>query len=247
MKRQLALALAFFLLAPMAYGAEIRVISANPLQEGMTHLVDEFKRATGHEVKLEVLGTGPLNKLLASDEPADVLIGTSAMVDQAIKDGKAGSPKTLVGRVGIGITVRRGAAVPNVSTPAALRDAVLKADHVVYNTAGSGQYVDGMLQKLGVGEQVKAKSTRPANAAQTMERMIGGKGDEIGFGLMSEMKPYEQKGAQFVGPLPAELQNYTNYDGVVLGRSKSADAAREFIRFVTTPAARKVFAESGVD
>jgi molybdate transport system substrate-binding protein len=154
----------------------------------------------------------------------------------------------MVGRVGIGVVVRSaGAAVPNISTPDSLKQAALAADAVVYNTAGSGQYVQSMLEKMGVLAQVQPKATRPSNAAQTMERMLQGKGNEIGFGLISEIRPYEEKGIRFVGPLPESLQNYTNYEAIASAGSKSSDAAREFIRFLTTPASKPVLARTGVD
>jgi molybdate transport system substrate-binding protein len=80
-----------------------------------------------------------------------------------------------------------------------------------------------------------------------MERLVVGKGDEVGFGLLSEIKPFEDKGLQLVGRLPENVQNYTLYDGVVLSRSQSADVARQFISYLSTPPAKQAFAASGVD
>ena len=80
-----------------------------------------------------------------------------------------------------------------------------------------------------------------------MERIASGKGNEIGFGLISEIKPYEQKGVRMVGPLPAPVQSYISYEGIVSASSKVSDEAKSFIRYVTTPAAKKVLAGTGVD
>ena len=230
-----------------ASAAEIRVLSANPVSEGLKHIAEQFKRDTGHEVKVEVPAGAELNRILASEEPADVLISVPATVDEAVKGGKVVGAKTGIGRVGIGVVVRRGAAAPNVATSDAIKQAVLTAEGVVYNTAASGQYVHSMLEQMGVTEQIKAKSARPGNGAQTMERMIAGKGEEIGFGLLSEIKPFEDKGVRLVGRLPDNVQNYTLYDGVVLSRSKSADVAKQFISYLSTPSAKQAFAASGVD
>ncbi len=193
--------------------------------------------------------TGDINRILSSNEPFDILITTTALVEQAAKNGRVvASTKVMIGRVGVGIIVRRNrATTPNIATADALKQAVLTADAVVYNTAGSGQYVHSMFEKMGVTSQIQSRTTRPSNAAQTMGRIIEGKGNDIGFGLISEIKPYEEKGVRFVGPLPTDLQNYTNYEAVISTRSSAADAGREFIRFLTTPGAKQVLSKTGVD
>ena len=74
-----------------------------------------------------------------------------------------------------------------------------------------------------------------------------GKGNEIGFGLLSEIQPYEAKGIQLIGRLPEDIQAYTNYEAVIFASSKTANVAKDFIRFLATPAAKKMFAATGVD
>lgn len=243
------LLLVFFAAGATAGAAEIKVLSAVPLHPGVEQLAQQYKRSSGQDVVVQSVTTGDINRILSSNEPFDILITTTALVDQAAKDGK-GSPatRTMVGRVGIGVVVRsNGAVVPNITTADTLKQAAQAADAVVYNTAGSGQYVHSMFEKMGITSQIQAKTTRPSNAAQTMGRIIEGKGNEIGFGLISEIKPYEGKGIRFVGPLPAPLQNYTNYEAIISAGSKVPDAAKEFIRFLTTPAAKEALAETGVD
>jgi molybdate transport system substrate-binding protein len=235
--------------ATQVAAAEIKVLSAVPLYPGVSQLAEQYKRASGQDIVVQSVTTGDINRILSSNEPFDILITTTALVDQAAKDGRAvASTKTGVGRVGIGVIVRRnGATVPSIATADALKQAVLAAEAVVYNTAGSGQYIHSMFEKMGVTSQIQSKTTRPSNAAQTMGRIIEGKGNDIGFGLISEIKPYEEKGVRFVGPLPPELQGYTNYEAVISTRSSAADPARAFIRFLTTPAAKEVLSRTGVD
>ncbi len=155
----------------------------------------------------------------------------------------------MIGRVGIGVIVRTGAVAPNIRTPDALKQAVLAADAVVYNTAGSGQSVQKMFEDMGISAQIQSKANRPANAAQTMDRIIQGKGNEIGFGLISEIKPYETKGVRMVGPLPVPVQTYINYEAILSAGSKLADDAKRFIRLfrhLGTPAREEtVFASHG--
>ena len=230
-----------------ASAAEIRLLGAGPLRPALTALAEKFQRETGHVVKIETLPGADVTRILASDEPADIFMSNNvATVDLLIKDGKAAESKTLVGRTGIGVMVRRGAPVPAVATAADIKAAVLAADAVAYNTAPSGQFVEKMFEQMGVADKIKDKSVRPPNGASTMERVAGGKGAEIGFGLRNEMTPYLDKGLQFVAMLPDDLQNYTRYEAVVLARSQAADAARAFLRYVTSAAARPEFEKIGV-
>ena len=222
-----------------ASAAEIRMLGAGPLRAALVALAEQFQRETGHVVKIETLPGAEVTRILASDEPADIFMSNNlATVDRLITDGKAADSKTLVGRTGIGVMVRSGAPVPIVATAADIKAAVLAADAVAYNTAPSGQYVEKLFEQMGVAEKIKDKSVRPPNGATTMERVAGGKGAEIGFGLRNEMTPYLDKGLQFVAMLPDDLQNYTRYEAVVLSRSKAADAARAFLRI--SPRRRRV-------
>ena len=88
-------------------------------------------------------------------------------------------------RTGIGIAVRKGAPKPDVSSPEALKRALLAADTVVYNTASSGLYIEKMLDRIGVGDPVKAKTQRYPTGEGVMMHIINGKGNEIGFGAIT--------------------------------------------------------------
>ena len=118
---------------------------------------------------------------------------------------------------------------------------------MVYNTASTGIYLDKLFGKMGIAEQLKAKTTRYATGAAVLEHVIKGKGNEIGFGAVTEIKMYETKGLRFVGPLPAEVQNYTSYDAVLMTGAASPDAARAVLRYLATPAGKAAFVSGGVE
>jgi molybdate transport system substrate-binding protein len=157
--------------------------------------------------------------------------------------------RVKVERVGAGIIVRSGAPVPDVATVDALKQALLDADSVVYNTASTGIYLDKLFATMGISEALKTKTTRYPTGTAVMEHVIKGKGKgkEVGFGAMTEIRLYEPKGIRLVGPLPAAIQNYTNYEAVLMTGATAAEAARAVLRHLATPAAKAAFAAGGVE
>src|SRR5687767_9888799 len=74
-----------------AIGADIKVVSAVPLTPGLEQLAVQFKRETGHVVQVQTANTAETNRILSANEPFDILVTTTALADQAIKDGRAAS------------------------------------------------------------------------------------------------------------------------------------------------------------
>lgn len=228
--------------------AEIKVLSAGAVEPGLHAFAQQVKRDTGHELRIQFNTAPQIAKRLAAGEVYDILISPPAAIDQAIKDGKvAADSRVPVGRVGAGIIVRTDALAPNVSTVEALKQALLAADSVVYNTASTGLYLDKLFGNMGILEQLKPKSARFADGASVMEHVIKSKGNEIGFGAITEIKMYESKGLKLVGPLPAEVQNYTRYEAALMNGAASADAAKTVLRQLATPAAKALFTTAGIE
>ncbi len=226
---------------------ELKVMSAGAVEPGLVKLIEQFKRSSGHAVQVE-FGSGPqLTTRLAAGQSGDVLIAPKAVMDQAIADRRVDlRTRTTVGRVGVGIVVRRGAASPDVSTPDRLRTALLGADAVMFTRGSSGQYIERLLTELGVAAAIASKIVRAEDGEALIQRVIEGKGNEIGFGAISEIRQFEPKGVRLVAPLPNAVQNFTAYQAAVMAATRAPEAAAEFVRFIATPAARTTFAAVGV-
>jgi molybdate transport system substrate-binding protein len=241
---------ALCLAAGAASAAEIRVISGGAVEPGLEAFARLIRRDLGHELRI-LYNTAPqIAKRLSADEVYDILISPPATIEQALKEGRViADTRMPVGRVGAGIIVRSGgaAAPPAVATTDALKQALLDADSVVYNTASTGIYLDKLFEKMGIAETLKAKTTRYPTGAAVMEHVIKGKGNEIGFGAMTEIRHYEAKGLKLVGPLPAEIQNYTSYEAALMTGATAAEAARAVLRHLATPAAKAAFTAGGVE
>jgi molybdate transport system substrate-binding protein len=157
----------------------------------------------------------------------------------------AAGSRVELGRVGIGAVVRDGAALPDLSTPDALKRALLAADSIVFNRASTGLYIERLLERLGVADAVRPRTTRYPDGAAVMEHVVEGRGREIGFGAMTEIALYRGKGLQLAGPLPAELQNYTSY--AAAAAAPPTDVATRFLRFLAGAEAKALFAANGIE
>jgi len=228
--------------------AEVKVLSGGAVESGMHPFAELVKRNLGHDLKITFNTTPQIMKRLAAGESYDILVLPPASLDQAAKDGKiAADTRVPLGRVGAGIVVRSGVTPPNVATVDALKQALLAADSVVYNSASSGIYLHNLFEKMGVLEQIKAKTTRYPDAGAVMEHIIKGKGNEIGFGPVTEIQPHVSKGLTYVGPLPAEVQNYTSYEAAMMSCAPAAEAAKAVLRELAGPAGKAVFAAAGIE
>jgi molybdate transport system substrate-binding protein len=244
----LAVFAAVLLSGAPALAAEIKVFSAGAIEPGLVRAIEAFKRAGGDTVKVEFNTSPQLAKRLAAGEVADVLIAPPAALDQQVKDGKVvAEGRITVGRVGAGVVTRAGLPSPDISTTAAFKQTVLGAESIVYNTASTGLYLEKLFERLGIAEQIKAKTTRYPNGERVMEHLIHGKGNEIGFGAITEIKLFEPKGLKLVGPLPADVQNYTTYAAALMTGANSPQAAKAFLTFLGSAEAKQAFAAGGVE
>jgi molybdate transport system substrate-binding protein len=249
MKRLVALPLALALLASApASGAEISIISGGAVEPGVTAVVNLFRTEGRPRVRIQFATAPAILQRVGSGEAVDVVIAPSATIEDLAKAGKLdAAARTAVGRVGVGVVVRNGVAKPDVSSTEALKRALLDARSVVYNKASTGLYLERLFDRLGVAAEVKAKETRYADGAAVIEHVIRGKGNEIGFGAITEIALYRDKGAQYVGPLPGDAQNYTAYVAAPTVAAANNESVALFLKFLSSPDARAALLAKGVE
>ena len=239
---------ALLLFAPTADAAEVHVMISGGLSAAYNALVPEFEKATGHKV---VTAYGPsmgttINAIpmrLDRGEPADVLILVGYALDDLIQKGKAVNRVDLVNSK-IGVAVKAGAARPDISSPDAVKRALLAAKTVAYSDSASGVYISTeMFKNLGIADEMKDKA-RKIPATPVAEIVARGEA-EIGMQQISELKPVP--GIDIVGPLPENLQKVTVFSAGVATVSKDPDAAKALIKFLASPAARATIIDSGLE
>ncbi len=232
--------------AMLAHGAEIAVLSAGAIEPGLKAAVGAFEAQTGHKVKLTFNTAPELKKRMDGNEAFDVVIAPRAAIGEFAAGNKLAETRAIVGRVGMGVAVREGAPVPDISSAEALKQSVLAADTLVFNRASTGLYLEGLLKKMEIYPQVEAKTTRYPDGAAVMEHLIQGQGREIGFGAITEILLYTGKGLRFVGPVPAEVQNYTAYAAAPLVAGSQPGAAQALVSFLAGPVGKPLFAAAGI-
>jgi molybdate transport system substrate-binding protein len=248
MKRILLLApaLACALLTLSAQAADIAVLSAGAIEPGLKAAAAAFEKQTGHGVKITFNTAPELKKRMDGNPAFDVVIAPPAVIGEFAAASKLAETRANVGRVGMGVAVREGATAPDISSAEALKRSVLGADSLVFNRASTGLYLEGLLKKMDVYTQVESKTTRYPDGAAVMEHVIKGKGNEIGFGAMTEILLYQGKGLKFVGPVPAEVQNYTAYTAAPLASGQQQALAQQFVSFLSGPVGKPLFVAAGV-
>lgn len=240
-------ALAGLVLWTAAHGAELTLMSGGAVEPGLNAAVAAFEKQTGHKVKITYNTTPQMRKRVAAGDTFDVVVAPPAAVKEFAAAGKVEAGGVDVGRVGSGVAVRPGAPVPVIATADDVKKAVLDAESIVFNTASSGLYFESLLKKWGIYEQVQGKAARYATGAEVMKHALKGKGREVAFGPITEILQEKEHGLILVGPLPAEIQNYTSYTAVPMSAGTQKAVAQELVKFLGGPAGKRLFVAAGIE
>jgi molybdate transport system substrate-binding protein len=233
--------------ASATMAAEIRVLSAGAVEPGLRAAAGAYTKQSGNEVKITFNTAPEIRKRMQAGETFDVVIAPPAALDELAAAGKLAADRAALGRVGLGVAVRPGAELPDISSSERLRASVLAADSIVFNRASTGIYLENLFKKMGIYESILPKTTRYPDAGAVMEHLLKGKGKEIGFGPVTEILLHRDKGLKLVGPLPADIQNYTSYSAAPMTSAAQAGPARAFVLWLGGPEAKALLVAAGVD
>jgi molybdate transport system substrate-binding protein len=245
----LALAMTQVAMPQRAEAAEINVVSGGAFKQVLTALVAQYEKESGDKVAVTYRTVGQHMKLIGSgDEKFDVAVLTPEAIDGLAKEGKvvAGSRVDLA-KTGVGVVVRAGTPLPDISTVEAFKRTLLSAKSVAYidPAAGgsSGIYVAKLLERLGIAKQVNAKAVL-VHGGEVASHVVDGEA-EIGIHQISEILAV--KGAVLVGPLPAEIQNFTAYSAGIGTAATNGAAATALVKFLSGPHALPIIKSKGME
>jgi molybdate transport system substrate-binding protein len=243
----LTLALAGLSLAGGALADEIKVLSAGATKPVIVAALPQFEQGSGHKVTVENDTAGGLLRRVRAGEKFDLLVMPLPGLQQLAGEG-AVAPAGLVplARVGIGVAVKQGAPLPDVSSTAAFRAALLAARNVAYidPAAGgsSGIYLAQLFERMGIAAQIKPKAVLVPGGL-VAQRLLTGEAD-LAVHQISEILAVP--GAALVGPIPAEVQNYTVY-AAALPANAPSEAARQLLSALAAPQVRAQLAAQGME
>lgn len=228
-----------------AEAAEIKVLSAPAMRAVINELGPQFERATGHKLVIQFGLGAVLKRQIEAGATFDVAIFTPPVIDDLIKGGKiAAGTRADIARSGIGVAVRAGGPKPDISSVDAFKRALLNAKSVAYAGEGAtGIYFMGLLERLGIAADMKAKLKPMAGGAAVPAVARG----EAEIAVIPTASVFGVPGAELVGPLPSELQTYIVFTTGVGATAKEPEAAKALIRFLTAPAAVPVIKAKGME
>ena len=232
--------------AGAATAAEVKLSSSNGMKAVIEALLPELERTTGHKLAITWDSAAVLKRQIEGGAPFDLAILTPALVDDLAKQGKI-APGTVAGvaRSGIGIAIRAGAPKHDIGTPEAFKRTLLAAKSITYSKEGqSGIYLERVIERLGIAAEMTPKTIVQTVGGRATAAVAAGEA-ELGFQLMSEILPV--RGAELLGPLPAELQNYVVLTGGIGAAAKEPEAAKAVLQFLRTPAAAEVMKAKGME
>lgn len=232
-------------LTGVAFAADIKVIGSPGFREAYQDLVPAFEKATGNKVATTWGGVNEIAKRVADGETADIVILPVAQIDDLIRQGKLlAASKVDVAKSGIGVAVRMGLGKIDISSGEAIRKAMLAAKSIAYSTGPSGVHMAELIKSWGIADQVKSKVV--ISPPDTPVGVMLARGDaDIGFQQVSEL--VRVKGIDYLGPLPADVQEVTVFAAVLHKASTSPDAAKALLKFLGSPEAAPVIRKTGME
>jgi molybdate transport system substrate-binding protein len=213
----------------------------------MNDLVLAFQKSSGDTVDIKYANISVNTQAIRTGETADIVIVSPAQWAELAKEGKI-DPDTRVeiAKVGLGVFVKRGAAKPDISSADSFKATFSKASSIAIPMALNnpvGNYAKILFEKLGVTAEFDRKNAI-RNGGSPQQAVI--KGDaEIGFTQISEVLAVPE--VELVGPLPAEIQNYTVFIAAIPRTAKEPKAAKAFLEFARSPAEAAVFRSKGLE
>jgi molybdate transport system substrate-binding protein len=221
-------------------------MSSNGIKAVVEQLQPACEMAVGHPFKIDFSTAASLKQKIEAGEAFDVAVLPPANIDDLIKSGKIAAPTRVdIARAGVGLGVRAGAKKPDISTPEAMKQTLLKAKSIIYQKDGASRvFIDKMMERLGIADAVKSKIVLSDVPGRPQESVAEGQ-SEIVLTLISEILPIH--GVQYVGPLPGDLQNYVSFAAGASAHPGNAEAAKAAVKCLSGPKVGPVLKAKGME
>ncbi|RXZ33373.1 ABC transporter substrate-binding protein [Oxalobacteraceae bacterium CAVE-383] len=231
-----------------ASAATLNVLTTGAFKQVAAALVPLYESRSGNKINLDNDTAGALAKRVEGGAHFDVVILTPDLLKEFVAKGKVHADSVAnLAQVGIGVMVPAGAPRPAIDTVEHFKQALLDAKSVAYidpaSGGSSGIYLAKLFQQWGIAQQIDAKAVK-VKGGSVAEHIVDGEA-VLGIHQISEILP--TKGVTLIGPLPAEIQNYTVYTAGISSTSNEQAAARAFLQLLTSPEAVRLLKEKGME
>jgi molybdate transport system substrate-binding protein len=221
----------------------ISVLCTLGLRSVLVDIADAFGRGTGLSFSAHYQSSIALMDRIANGESADVAILTDVMIAALIEQGRIREDSRCdLASSGVGLAVRAGTPKPDISTPEGVKHTLLAARSIAYTATGaSGLYFAELIERLGIGEAIRAKAT----IRDGLSGELAARGEvEIAVQQVSELM--QVAGIDVIGPLPPALQKATVFSTGILSTAKNPAGAASLIGWLSTPATARVISSKGL-
>ena len=224
--------------------AELKVIAGGSMTTPMNALAATFEKATGHKLSIHFDSTPNIIARINSGTPFDVVVvPVDVSKDAAAKARFAPGPTVDIARVGYGVIVRAGATKPDISTPDAFKKVLLAAPSIAFLPASAaGAYITKVFERLGISEEMKAKTKAQAGPGQIAPAVAKGEA-ELGVFLTHVLVA---PGVELVGPFPGDLQQELVFTSAVAAEAREVEAAKGLIDYLRTQEATAIIKAAGM-
>ena len=231
-------------LATPLQAAELKVIAGGSMTALLNQLGPGFEAASGHKLSIHFDSTPNIVARINSGTPFDmVVVPVDVFKDATAKTHFVAGQTTDIARVGYGVAIRAGAAKPDISTPDALKKTLLAASSIASVPASAaGAYVAKVYERLGIAEEMKAKTKAQAGPPQIAPAVAKGEA-ELGVFLSNVLIA---PGVELAGAFPADLQQELVFTSAISADAKEGDAAKAFIDYLKSPAATATIKAGGM-
>jgi molybdate transport system substrate-binding protein len=239
-----AIAAALLLSLAPAQSDELKIFGSRVTKMVVDAAGPEFEKATGHKLVVLTDVAAVMKRRIEAGEPLDVAVLVSFQADDLIKKGKLlADTRADLMKAGIGVAVRRGAQLPDISSVDTFKQTLLAAKSITYLKEGASSiHLDKVFAQMGIADALRAKTVKP-DTESVLESVAEGK---VELGMIVIPNILSVPGAQLVGPIPDAIQSYIVFTGAVAASSHNPKAARELLAFLKSPAAVAAIKANGM-
>jgi len=223
--------------------AEIKIMSTPAASTALRMAAADFERATGHKVVITFSNIATTRKRVAAGEDFDMLVVSPKAIDDLTQEGKLAAGASLnMGRTGLALVGHKGSVRPDIGTVESFKRTLLNARLFAYSATGeSGIGFLKVLDKLGITDAMKPR----IRAASNMSAMVESGEAELGITGVGAGLSYTQ--LEYIGPLPAAVQEYVYMAAGVGANAKSPEAARALLKYLDDPAVVLAMSANGLE